>query len=117
MSKSSKKTISEADSPDIAPCNADVERCIRAWNRAYKKARQDDDKSEYEREKAGNKAFLAAMPPLAGRENIRNFIACVALAAVRHMVFQKEVTQLLYAAQVAIGADGRVTRPSKAPSI
>lgn len=117
MAKSSKKTIYEDDSSDGASRNADVERCIQAWNRAYKKASEDNGTTQYQCEKAANKVFLNTMPPLAGRENIRNFIACVAQAAIMNVVYGKELTQLLYAAQVAIGANGREPKPSSTPAV
>ena len=107
MAKSSSKYVSGDNSPDDPLYNAVVDRCIQAWNLAYRKASKDDDTPEYQCEKTANRAFLDTMPPLVGRENIRNFIACVAQAAIMHVVYGKELTQLLYAAQVAIGANGR----------
>jgi hypothetical protein len=117
MAKSSKETISEDDSFDGASRNADVERCLRAWNRAYKKASENKGTTDYQCEKAANRAFLNSMPPLVGRENIRNFIACVAQAAIKGVVYGKDLTQLLYAAQVAIGANGREPKPSKSTAV
>src|ERR1039458_870827 len=112
MAESCSNTVSEG-SPDDPLYNAVVDRCIEAWNLAYKKASKDDDTTEYECEKAANRAFLNTMPPLVGRENIRNFIACVAQAAIMNVAYVKNLKQLLYGAQVAIGADGREPKPSK----
>ena len=115
MAKSAELTTSEANNstgPDRPLDNAAVARCARAWSRAYKKAIEDGE-SDFKSECAGNEAFLNAMPPLAGRENIRNFIACVAEAALLKVLRQKDVTQLLYAAQVAIGAAGSEPKPPK----
>ena len=42
--------------------------------------------------------------PLAGRENIQNFIACVAHAMLLGIIEPADATRLLYAAQVALGA-------------
>ena len=118
MANSAEPPTSDANQANTADgplYNTAVNRCIRAYNRAYKKASADGE-STYKSECAGNKAFLHAMPPLAGRDNIRNFIACVAEAAMLKVLSPKEVTRLLYAAQVAVGAAGREPNPPKSPA-
>ena len=102
----------ESNSPDRPSDNAAVARCIRAWHRAYKKQLEDDE-SKFQAEQAGNRAYLCAMPPLAGLDNIRDYIACVAQAAIMRVLRQNDVTQLLYAAQVAIGTVRREPKPPK----
>jgi hypothetical protein len=82
--------------------NAAVHSCIRAWQRAYSKefARIKDD---YKAEKAARKAFRRAMPPLAGYENIRDFIACVTYALVNELMPENDVANYLDAAKIAAG--------------
>ena len=129
MGKKSKQfKTSPAEEPESAPAggpldNPAVARCIRAWHRAYKKeiidSEIEEDESHYPAEKAGNAAYRNCLPPLAGRENIRNFIACVAQALVLDILKQYEVTPLLYAAQVATSAAGRepiAPKPSAKPA-
>ena len=107
----------QANNPDRALDNVAVERCVRAWSRAHKK-KLDEGESDYKAECAANEAYLSAMPPLAGRDNIRNFVACVAEAALLNVLRQKDVTQLLYAAQVAVGAAEREpSLPRPAPHL
>jgi hypothetical protein len=123
MGKKSKQSkISPAEEPESAPAggpldNPAVARCIRAWHRAYKKEIADreieEGESHYPAEKAGNTAYLNCMPPLAGRENIRNFIACVTQALVLDVLTRRDVTPLLYAAQVAASAAGREPIPPR----
>lgn len=130
MGKKSKQSkTSPAEEPEPAPGdgpldNAAVARCIRAWHRAYKKEVVDseieEDESHYPAEQAGNKAYLNCLPPLAGRENIRNFIACVTQALVLDILRKCDVTPLLYAAQIATSAAGREPnppRPSAKPAV
>ncbi len=45
--------------------------------------------------------YRKALPPLSGRENIRDFIACVAHAILLKIIEPEEATRLFYAAQVA----------------
>jgi hypothetical protein len=105
----------QASNPDRALDNVAVERCVRAWSRAHKK-KLDEGEDDYEAERAANEAYLSAMPPLAGRDNIRNFVACVAEAAILKVLRQRDITQLLYAAQVAIGAAEREPNLLKPPA-
>jgi hypothetical protein len=46
-------------------------------------------------------AFREAMPPLTGRRNIRDFVACVGYGMLIGAIHLNEGTKLLYAAQVA----------------
>jgi len=121
MTKSSEPATSPAEEPesnlpDRPSDNAAISRCLRAWQRAYKK-RLEADGDEYEAEKAGNRAYLCAMPPLAGLDNIRDYIACVAQAAIMKVLRQKDISQLLYAAQVAIGAVRREPNLPKSSAV
>ena len=123
MGKKSKQfKSSPAEEPESAPAggpldNPAVARCIRAWHRAYKKEIADSEIEEgeslYPAEKAGNMAYINCLPPLAGRENIRNFIACVTQALVLDILAKFEVMPLLYAAQVAASAAGREPNPPR----
>ena len=80
-----------------------IARCIRANNEAYRKAREAGF-SELSASQAGDKAYRRSMPPLAGREDIRNFIACVAHGMLLLIFDAKEASRLIYAAQVAYSA-------------
>lgn len=51
--------------------------------------------------------YRRALPPLAGREDIRDFIACVTHAMLMKIFEPEEVSRLLYAAQVAQSCAGR----------
>jgi hypothetical protein len=80
-----------------------VRLCTDAYQRAYKTTLLKTNET-YTAEKAGKKAFRAAMPTLVGYENIRAFIACVAQAILNDTIGEKDSTKLLYAAQVALSA-------------
>jgi hypothetical protein len=60
-----------------------IASCMRSWNYAYKKQAEDKHSTEWNREKAGNKAYLNAVPPLSGHQNICDFIACINYASMK----------------------------------
>jgi|ERR1700729_591076 hypothetical protein len=100
--------------------NPAVAYCRQAYRQAFKAAREKG-KSEFDREWEAKEAYRRAMPPLSGRENIRDFIACVAYAMLTRWITSPESTQVLYAAQVAYTALDRAApekpgRPKSQPS-
>jgi len=78
-----------------------IVRCADASRRVYE-AKLAKKVSKYEASQAAGEAYRNAMPPLVGYDNIRDFIACVGNAILRHIIFEPESTRLLYAAQVAL---------------
>jgi hypothetical protein len=96
----------EAACPDRPSDNPAVSRCIRAWNRAYRKKLDnlDEDEGEFEAREAGKKYYLRAMPPLVGLENICDFIACVTYAQLAEVLRPNEAENLFSAAKVALSA-------------
>ncbi|MGA2753445.1 MAG: hypothetical protein ABSE53_06725 [Terracidiphilus sp.] len=91
----------ETDDPGRSGENAAVARCIRAWHRAQRKESAAGG-SDYKSSCAGNIAYLRAIPPLAGYENIRDFIACVTFAAITEVIRHKDADHLLAAAKIAL---------------
>lgn len=80
-----------------------VNRCYRAWARTHAKGLIEGD-APATAKVAADKDYRFAMPPLIGLENISDFIACVAFGTLIGTISPGESTRLLYAAQVAIGA-------------
>ncbi len=78
-----------------------IARCIMAKRYAYQYelAKGVNNKRAI---RAGNLAFLRAMPPLSGFDNIRNFIGCVAHALVTGVLVPKEAVPLLAGAKAAL---------------
>jgi hypothetical protein len=98
--------------PDLNPKQSRVaiKRCCAAWQRAYKaymEGKDGDSMAEVFAAHEAGPAYCKAMPPLAGYESIRNFIACVAHGILINAIPQKRANQLLYAARVALSALGR----------
>ena len=93
----------ESNAPERPTKNNAVTRCLRAWQRAYKKT-IDDDEDDYHAKCAGDRAFLRAMPPLSGSDNIRDYIACVAYAVVIEVIRHKDAAPLLDAAKISLAA-------------
>ena len=111
-------TETEEPTPPVdIPASADaaVRRCYDEWNKAYAEE-YPRKKSDYEAGRAGNKAFREAMPTLAGHDNIRDFIACVAGGMLSEIINANEGAKFLYAAQVASGALNRDTARQKRSS-
>jgi len=86
---------------------AAIKRCCAAWQRAYDAYLDGTAKDEYDKSDAARKAGFAycrTMPPLAGYESIRDFIACAAHGILIEAIPEKRANQLLYAAQVALAS-------------
>jgi hypothetical protein len=116
MAKSAEPKTAATDTLEPAnpgcPCeNAAVARCIRAWRRARRKESANGG-SDYKSECVGNIAYLRAVPPLRGFQNIRDFITCVAFAAATEMIRYKDAAHLLAGANIALAALLRTRQPS-----
>jgi len=83
--------------------NPAVFRCCQAYTVALVEA-IDLEKSRIARESDIGRAYRDALPPLAGRENITDFIACVAHGMLLNVISGPDAARLLYAAQVAHSA-------------
>jgi len=62
---------------------------------------------------AAERAYSKAMPPLNGNDNIRDFIACVAHGLLIDAIENAKSTKLLYAAQVAHGAQKNLSNSNR----
>jgi len=80
-----------------------VLRCIHAWNHAHDKAMAEGEDS-HDAWLKGRTAYLRSMPPLAGFENVRDYIACVSFAQVAEVIFSFQAESLLATAKVALAA-------------
>jgi hypothetical protein len=112
---------SDDDPADRPSENPSVRRCIRAWNLAFNKAMAEDDDTDAA-ELEAKSAYLRTMPPLAGFENVRDFIACICYAQIAELIQNYEAVNLLASAKVALAAvrqEGRlhpsVKRPGRPP--
>ena len=105
-------TVKNARKPEDD--NEAIVRCMHAWNYAYKKeaADLDDDESHYPAEKAANKAYLRAIPPLLGYENICEFIACINFAAMTDIISHGDAKHYRANAKLALTAAFRKPKPS-----
>jgi hypothetical protein len=98
--------------------NEAIVHCMKAWNYAYKKeaADLDDDESDYPAHKAGNEAYLRAIPPLVCYENICEFIACINFAAMTDIITFSEAKHYRANAKLALTAVLRKPKPSPGPT-
>ena len=106
-----------APSPEPGPEHEKaVKRCCAAWRRSYnaymEKSRGTHADKLFAAHQAGP-AYCNAMPILAGYENIRDFIACLAHGILIGAIPQSRSGQLLYAAQVALSTVHREPKPPK----
>ncbi len=93
--------------------NVAVARCCMAYERARKTAIERRRNRDHAMELA-IKAYKEALPALFGRENVRDFIACVAQGSLMQVFGDSECKRLLYAAQIAhTSTDRPVVRPQK----
>ncbi len=100
--------------------NPAIVACAAAWHEEYQRLIDDDDSDTSHARSEANAAWLTALPPLYGAENIQSFIACVAYGLATGILSPEKGSRLLYAAQVALGAQGHhnhrpAGRPAKTP--
>ena len=101
-----------AATPRIDPGsgNAAVDRCLEAYAEDCRKriaAGQDKNRARFD----AKAAYTRAMPPLIGPQNVADFIACVTRGIIEEVISGAEITQFLYAAQVA-NTVKNITTPS-----
>jgi hypothetical protein len=103
--------------PGARQSRAAIKRCCTAWQRAHDAYMERTvDKSPMMRAAAILKAapaYCRAMPPLAGYENIRDFIACTAHGLLVEAIDGDKANQLLYAARVALSSLNHEPKPAK----
>ncbi len=107
---------SSESSSDSKQSRASIKRCCAAWQRAQDAFMEGREKKPFTLALAAlqaRPAFCRVMPPLAGYENIRAFIACVAHGIQVEAIPEKRANQLLYAAQVALASLKRAPKPRK----
>jgi hypothetical protein len=87
---------------------------MRSWNYAHKKRAGDKNPTSWECEKAGNKAYLRATPPLCGYQNICDFIACINYASMAGIVTHNDASHYLANAKLALSAIYHQPKPAAA---
>src|ERR1700722_2918418 len=94
------------EAPNRLSENDAVADCLRAWHITMENelAKLDKDEDDRHAEKKANEAFLAAMPPLSGYQNICDFIACVAQAYMWDIIRHQQADHLFKAAKIAMSA-------------
>ncbi len=81
-----------------------IASCMRSWNYAHNKRAEGNNPTAWECQKAGNKAYLNAVPPLSGHQNICDFIACINYASMAGIVTHRDATHYLANARIALAA-------------
>jgi len=102
--------------PGFKQSSTAIKRCCTAWQRSYDVCLEGKEVNAITRAfaiNAASPAICKAMPPLAGRENIRDFIACVAHGILINAIPEKRANHLLYAAQVALSSLNREPKLGK----
>ncbi len=84
--------------PMSAKANRAVARCCAAFDTARKVAIARGANRSLARKEA-REAYRAAMPPLDGAQNIRDFVACIAYGMLILAISRSDADRLLEAAQ------------------
>jgi hypothetical protein len=92
-----------------------ISLCMAAYERARLSARSRH-KSEDEASEAALAAYKANMPALISRQNISDFIACVAYADLRGLIYDSETDHLLSIARTARLLHTARSAPIRKPS-
>jgi hypothetical protein len=102
--------------PNPRQAKAAIKRCCAAWQRAYDAYLEGTHGSGTDKMFAAHHAgpaYCRAMPPLAGYDSIRDFVACAAHGILIDAIPQNRANQLLYAAQVALASLNYEPKPRK----
>ena len=83
--------------------NPVVHRCCEAARLAVERSYATHLTNDIAAKDAGVTAYRNAMPSLAGFENIRDYVACVAHGMLIGVIDPNDGPKFLYAAQVALG--------------
>jgi hypothetical protein len=103
-------------SPDPSPLDHPaIALCMAAYERARLSARSRH-KSEDEASEEALAAYKAAMPALISRQNISDFIACVAYADLRGLLYDSDTDHLLSIARTARLLHTARSSPTRKPS-
>ncbi len=110
----------DPQTPDDSPRDpafAAVNVCRGAYFDAYEEYENNnggpDKVSEYLCKEAASDAYRDKLPTLSNRQNILNFIACVAEGVLLEAIPESASGKLIYAAQAALGALPREPKPTK----
>ncbi len=98
--------------PPSASSSPAIQACMNAYHAAYQAALAQN-KLIFQIDEAAGKAYGCAMPPLSGRGNIRDFIACVTHGMILEAIPWVNGTKLLYAAQIAYTSTTHAKRVKK----
>ncbi len=79
-----------------------IDICRRAWTSAHDEQAEVKGSSNWECEKAGNKAYLEAAPALSGYKNICDFIACINYASLTGVIIHTDAAHYLANARIAL---------------
>jgi len=83
--------------PNPKQAQAAIKRCCAAWQRTYDVYLAGTLKDKYDKIEAvqeAGRAYCKAMPPLAGYESIRDFLACAAHGILIKAIPQQRANQL-----------------------
>lgn len=114
LTQSAKNPRKPASAARALTAKTAIAICIKEWQSCYD-SKQAEGESVSSAECDANEAYREAMPVLSDRESIQNFIACTAHGMLIGTILSQHGTQLLYAAQVAVGALNRQPKSTRPP--
>ena len=79
-----------------------IDMCRRAWKSAHDNQAEIKGSSNWDCEKAGNKAYLRAVPALSGYRNICDFVACINYASMTGVIIHTDAAHYLDNARIAL---------------
>ena len=105
MAYKSIPAITAADEPQTSsddPGKDAIDVCRSAWNSAHDEQAEHKGSSNWDCEKAGNKAYLKAVPSLSGYKNICDFVACINYASMTGVIIHTDAAHYLANAKIAL---------------
>jgi hypothetical protein len=98
-------TITAAAEPQPSsgdPGKQAIDICMSAWNSAHDEQAENKKSTDWECQKAGNKAYLKAVPALSGYKNICDFVACINYASMTGIIIHTDAAHYLANARIAL---------------
>ncbi len=90
-----------------------IDICRRAWTSAHDEQAEVKGSSNWECEKAGNKAYLEAVPALSGYKNICDFVACINYASMTGVIIHTDAAHYLANARIALSTIYHRPKPAR----
>ena len=90
-----------------------IDICMESWNSAHDEQAEIEGSSNWDCKKAGNQAYLEAVPSLSGYRNICDFIASINYASMTGIIIHTDAAHYLANARIALSTIYHRPKPAR----